>query len=153
MGLWLTMVDSGCDVQVQLKKQCYICMNVFMYLSSITYVCLSVCLCLSICLSIIYLYIYHPSLYLSISVDWKRQVLKKQMRVSKRSPYFLVSWWLCSTLIPIPFPWLASPKKQSLLLTKQRLSMCIIWPLRMDVKDREETCPVEGQEWWGKVRK
>lgn len=66
-------------------------MNVFMYLSSITYVCLSVCLCLSICLSIIYLYIYHPSLYLSISVDWKRQALKKQMRVSKRSPYFLVS--------------------------------------------------------------
>lgn len=60
-------------------------MNVFMYLSSITYV------CLSICLSIIYLYIYHPSLYLSISVDWKRQALKKQMRVSKRSPYFLVS--------------------------------------------------------------
>ena len=88
MGLWLTMVDSGRDVQIQLKKQLYMCM----------YPC-----------------IFHLSIYLSISVYWKkRQVLKKQMRVSKQTTSFLLPLWPCTTPISIPLPWLASPKKQSL---------------------------------------
>lgn len=92
---------------------------------------------------------YLSVIYLSSSYWNKRQVFKKQRTVTCR-PHLLSFFFLFRAVHhpnSHPLPWLASFKKRFLpwfpeRALEEKLHMCDVWLLRMDVKDKQEISSV-----------
>ena len=141
MGLWFTIMDSAVISKFNLKKPQH-----------------SICICLSsiylpICVTI-HLCTYHLPIYVSIiclssieiSSYWnKRQTLKSKEGSARRSRFshslpHLQSWYTPPQFPPPLLGWHCPVLSMiSCKGTRGKLGMWAVWPLKVVVKDEEDT--------------